>query len=65
MCRVAEPEPEDESDGDERGGLRSPGRWLSFAVDGPDETGSVVSVDSEIEVEPTGVEVDEPELEVR
>jgi ABC-2 type transport system ATP-binding protein len=65
MCRVAEPEPEDESEGGEGEGLRSPGRWLGFAVDGPDETGSVVSVDSEIEVERAGVEVDEPELEVR
>jgi ABC-2 type transport system ATP-binding protein len=58
MCRVTEPEDEDGE------GRRSPGRWLTFAVEGPDETGSVVSVDSEIEVEAEGVEVGEPEVEV-
>jgi ABC-2 type transport system ATP-binding protein len=58
MCRVAEPE-------DEEGeGLRSAGRWLTFAIDGPDEVGSVVSIDSEIEVEPTSAQVDQAELEV-
>jgi ABC-type polysaccharide/polyol phosphate transport system ATPase subunit len=60
MCRVTEPEPED-GDGE---ALRSPGRWLGFAVEGPDEIGSVVSVDSEIEVESTGVEVDHDEAEL-
>ncbi len=58
MCRVAEPE-------DENGeGLRSLGRWLTFAIEGPDEPGSVISVESEIDVEAEGVTAEEPELEV-
>lgn len=58
MCRVAEPD-------DENGeGLRSPGRWLTFAIEGPDEIGSVLSVESEIDVEAEGVEADQKELEV-
>ena len=60
MCRVAEPKDEDDEPG-----RRSPGRWLTFAISGPDETGSVISVDSEIEVEAEDVRVDEPEVEVR
>jgi ABC-type polysaccharide/polyol phosphate transport system ATPase subunit len=59
MCRVGEPADED---GEE--GLRSPGRWLTFSVESPDETGSVLSVDSEIEVEASGAGVDQAELEV-
>jgi hypothetical protein len=51
MCRVVEPQIE----GEEGGAWRSPGRWLTFGVDGPDEPGSVVSVDSEITVEPAEV----------
>ena len=47
-----------------RGGraLRSPGRWLTFAIDGPDEPGSVVSVESEINVDPAEVEAAAAEL---
>jgi ABC-type polysaccharide/polyol phosphate transport system ATPase subunit len=58
MCRVAEPKDENDE------GLRSPGHWLTFMVAGPDETGSVLSVDSEIEVESADTAVDEAELEV-
>jgi ABC-type polysaccharide/polyol phosphate transport system ATPase subunit len=59
MCRVSEP---DDEEGEE--GLRSPGRWLTFAIEGPDEMGSVVSLDSEIDVEAEGIKIDQPELEV-
>jgi hypothetical protein len=59
MCRVSEP---DDEEGEE--GLRSPGRWLTFAIEGPDEMGSVVSLDSEIDVEAEGMKIDQPELEV-
>ena len=62
MCRVREPEIE----GDEEAQpLRSPGRWLTFGIDGPDEPGSVISVDTEINVEPAEVQADAAELGVR
>jgi ABC-2 type transport system ATP-binding protein len=61
MCRVGEPEIE----GEEGEALRSTGRWLSFRIKGPDEPGSVVSVDTEINVEPAEVEADAAELGVR
>jgi ABC-2 type transport system ATP-binding protein len=61
MCRVGEPEIE----GEEGEALRSAGRWLTFAIKGPDEPGSVVSVDSEINVEPAKVQADAAELGVR
>jgi hypothetical protein len=38
--------------------VRSPGRWLTFAIDGTDELGGVLSVDTEISVEPAEIEVD-------
>jgi ABC-2 type transport system ATP-binding protein len=58
MCRVAEPE-------DEKGeGIRSPGRWLTFSVESPDEMGSVLSVDSEIDVVSETTEVDQAGLGV-
>lgn len=62
MCRVGEPS-SDGDDGDEA--VRSPGRWVNFSVESPDEMGSVLSVDSEIDVEPAVVDVDRAELEVR
>ena len=61
MCRVGEPEIE----GEEGEALRSTGRWLSFRIEGPDEPGSVVSVDTEINVEPAQVQADAAELGVR
>ena len=62
MCRVREPEIE----GDEEAQpLRSPGRWLTFGIDGPDEPGSVISVDTEINIEPTEVEADAARLGVQ
>jgi hypothetical protein len=60
LCRVAESEVE----GEENDGLHSAARWLTFAIDGPDEPGSVVSVDSEIDVEPAGVEAGPAEVSV-
>jgi ABC-type polysaccharide/polyol phosphate transport system ATPase subunit len=53
-CRVIEPS----IDGEEGGAVRSPGRWLAFAIDGADQLGSVISVDSEITVEPAKAEID-------
>jgi hypothetical protein len=59
MCRVAE-------EADEEGeGIHSIGRWLTFAIESPDEAGSVVSLESEIEVEPDDAEVGSAEMEVR
>jgi hypothetical protein len=58
MCRVAEAE---DAEGE---GERSLGRWLTFAVESPDEAGSVVSLESEIEVEASDAGVDSAELEV-
>jgi ABC-2 type transport system ATP-binding protein len=63
MCRVVEPEPERQPEGEEEGeplggAVRSAGRWLTFAIDSPDEAGSVLSVDTEINVEPADVDVD-------
>jgi ABC-2 type transport system ATP-binding protein len=54
MCRVIEPH----MDGEEGEAVRSPGRWLTFAIDGTDELGGVLSVDTEISVEPAEIEVD-------
>jgi ABC-type polysaccharide/polyol phosphate transport system ATPase subunit len=59
MCRVVEAE---DADGE---GFRSVGRWLTFAIESPDEAGSVVSLESEIDVDPAGAEVDKAELGVR
>jgi ABC-2 type transport system ATP-binding protein len=59
MCRVVEAE---DADGE---GFRSVGRWLTFAIESPDEAGSVVSLKSEIDVDPAGAEVDKAELGVR
>ena len=61
MCRVVEPQAE----GEQGGAWRSPGRWLTFAIEGPDEPGSVLSVDTEITVEPAEVEADPAGLGVR
>jgi ABC-type polysaccharide/polyol phosphate transport system ATPase subunit len=58
MCRVVEAE---DSDGE---GVRSIGRWLTFAIESPDEAGSVVSLQSEIEVEPADTQVGSAEVEV-
>jgi ABC-type polysaccharide/polyol phosphate transport system ATPase subunit len=55
MCRVTEGETENDDNGD---GVRSAGKWLTFTVDSPDEPGGVLSVDTEINVEPTEVEAD-------
>jgi ABC-type polysaccharide/polyol phosphate transport system ATPase subunit len=54
FCRVTEPE----TGGDEEEGLRSAGRWLTFVVEGQEELGGVLSVDTEISVEPAEVEID-------
>jgi ABC-2 type transport system ATP-binding protein len=54
VCRVAEPQ----TDGDDEEGVRSAGRWLTFAIGGQDDLGGVLSVDTEISVVPTEVEVD-------
>ena len=61
LCRVAEPE----TDGDEEEGLPSAGRWLTFAIGGQDERGGVLSVDTEISVEPAEVDVDVAGLAAR
>ena len=53
MCRVTEAQAEDEADGE---GMRSAGKWLTFTVESPDEPGGVLSVDTEINVEPAQVE---------
>jgi len=58
MCRVAEAEDEDGE------GFRSIGRWLTFAIESPDEAGSVVSLESEIEVDSADAEIDQAELGV-
>jgi ABC-2 type transport system ATP-binding protein len=58
MCRVVEEE-------DEEGeGIRSVGRWLTFAMESSDEAGSVLSLESEIEVEPADAEVGSTQVEV-
>ncbi len=49
------PRGEGEPQGD---GVRSAGRWLTFTIDSPDELGSVLSVDTEINVDPAEVDVD-------
>jgi ABC-2 type transport system ATP-binding protein len=58
MCRVAEAEDEDGE------GFRSIGRWLTFAIESPDESGSVVSLESEIDVASADAEIDQAELGV-
>jgi ABC-type polysaccharide/polyol phosphate transport system ATPase subunit len=58
MCRI------DEAEDAEGEGERSLGRWLTFTVESPDEAGSVVSLESEIEVDPSDAEVGSAELEV-
>jgi ABC-2 type transport system ATP-binding protein len=59
MCRIFEAE-------DEEGeGVRSVGRWLTFAIESPDEPGSVLSLGSEIEVEGAATDAGPAELEVR
>jgi len=58
MCRVVEAE-------DEEGeAFRSIGRWLTFAIESPDEAGSVVSLESEIDVDSADAEIDQAELGV-
>ena len=55
MCRVTEGEAPDEADGE---GIRSAGKWLTFTIESPDEPGSVLSADTEINVDPAEVDVD-------
>jgi ABC-2 type transport system ATP-binding protein len=57
MCRVAEENGADEADG-EGEGVRSAGKWLTFTVESSDEPGSVLSVDTEIDVAPAELEAD-------
>jgi len=44
VCRVTETVPDPGED------LRFPGRWLTFGVDGPDQPGSIMSIDADVSV---------------